>query len=349
MHDDHIVSKISTPKLSKRKLDVFDSASSSFPICIEKNLYMATFQMKIDDFILKQLSVKLLIWICEESGAKETHGILCFFCRAEDDPTQNLITYFEDCSRLIDFCLKNELAVLVQCSSYNYSLSSPIIASYLIKSRQMRLSDSLEYIHSRCPSIFINYGFINQLAIFERMGCQIVRTDPSYRYLMWFNFIYSIKPRLNFDVFQTNSHVSDVRPHLFKFLKELNTGADSTLAESASFHCKFCHCNLFTEVNVLKGPDWKWKSENKYFKNKQDCLSLFVEPLNWMYENEACLVGKTIRCPTCHDVLGFFDMRGMECAISSQGRVCLKHPSTLTRTFLIIRDHVFAQYSFSSQ
>lgn len=341
-----LIEKASSPKPFKRKLDVsFDLSTNSFPVCIEKNLYMATFQMNVDELVLKQLSVKLIIWICEESVSKGTHEIMCYFCRAEDEPTQNLINYFENCAQLMDFCLRNELSVLVQCSSYNFSLSSPIIAAYLLKVRKMTLSGSLEYISSRCPSMFINYGFINQLAIFERMGCQIVQTDPSYRYLMWFNFIYSIKPRLNFDIYQANSNVEFVRPHLHKFLKQLDNKQDISIISkpNISYYCKFCHCELFNEVNVLKGPDWKSKNDNKYFKNKKECMSLFVEPLTWMYEKKQCLSGKSIRCPTCLDVVGFFDMRGLECTISSLGRVCLKHPSTLTRTFLIVRDHVVVQ------
>lgn len=86
-----------------------------------------------------------------------------------------LLPFFAECIAFIDANVtassdqQQPTNVLVHCV-YGQSRSASICVAYLMASKNMTLRDAYDAVAQARPCIYINPGFLRQLALFKRMG-----------------------------------------------------------------------------------------------------------------------------------------------------------------------------------
>jgi atypical dual specificity phosphatase len=89
----------------------------------------------------------------------------------EDSEDADILSCFQECINFI----KSAKRILVFCAA-GRSRSAAVVAAYLIKEKQMTLSEALITIN-RVRAVRPNEGFIRQLVDWERLsGCRVCRT-----------------------------------------------------------------------------------------------------------------------------------------------------------------------------
>ncbi|KAF7366183.1 Dual specificity protein phosphatase 12-like isoform X1 [Mycena venus] len=94
----------------------------------------------------------------------------------QDWPDQELMTYFKDANNFIDAArVTAQEAVLVHCYQ-GVSRSATIVAAYLMASHPPLHDDdsaALAFLRARRPIVHPNSGFLAQLALYGRCGCDL--------------------------------------------------------------------------------------------------------------------------------------------------------------------------------
>ncbi|XP_063900996.1 uncharacterized protein LOC135120593 [Zophobas morio] len=99
-----------------------------------------------------------------------------------DTPVQNLLVKFEDAHAFIDEGRASG-GVLVHCR-YGRSRSVSFVISYLMRIFKMPFNEAFNTVAKARPDISPNYGFEEQLRLYETMKCRIDETHPSYMLVM---------------------------------------------------------------------------------------------------------------------------------------------------------------------
>lgn len=93
-----------------------------------------------------------------------------------------LLPFFHDCIAFMRASIdEQQTPVLVHCV-YGQSRSAAICVAFLMATRRMALRDAYDAVQRARPCIFINTGFLRQLALFERMGgdADIMGSTPAH-------------------------------------------------------------------------------------------------------------------------------------------------------------------------
>ena len=84
-----------------------------------------------------------------------------------DDPSIDIIQYFEQAFSFIELARKKKQKILIHCK-LGISRSPAILIGYLIKHLGHTTASALNFIKSKRVQIHPNSGFINQLNLYER-------------------------------------------------------------------------------------------------------------------------------------------------------------------------------------
>ena len=98
------------------------------------------------------------------------------------------MTYYKDNDKSNTNNCNKTNRVLVHCKE-GVSRSASIVISYLMKSRNMKLNETLEYVKNRREVVDPNSGFKEQLKEFEKNGYTV---KPKQH---WENVIYAVHVR----------------------------------------------------------------------------------------------------------------------------------------------------------
>ena len=115
---------------------------------------------------LKSLGIKkvLSVIIGSFSKYKESDNIIQKTIWVNDVPWQNIIKYFGECLNFI----KGDDKVLVHCA-VGASRSATVVIAYIMWTKKMSFKEALEFVRSKRFVVSPNFGFIDQLKLFEKL------------------------------------------------------------------------------------------------------------------------------------------------------------------------------------
>jgi hypothetical protein len=86
--------------------------------------------------------------------------------RLFDSHDQKIVQHFPETYTYIEECIRSGRNILVHCEA-GISRSATIVLAYLIKSRKMNLTNAFRFVRQRRTIIQPNFGFVNQLLVYE--------------------------------------------------------------------------------------------------------------------------------------------------------------------------------------
>ena len=133
---------------------------------ITEKIWLGNYASSKDVNELKNRGIKKVLCIMDYPpfNYEEKDGINQKVIKIPDIPVINIIKYFGECLNFIS----GEENILVHCLAGS-SRSASFVIAYIMWSKKMKYQDAYDFVKSKRPYIFPNYGFINQLLLFEKL------------------------------------------------------------------------------------------------------------------------------------------------------------------------------------
>ncbi|XP_033103497.1 dual specificity protein phosphatase 1B-like isoform X2 [Anneissia japonica] len=101
------------------------------------------------------------------------------FVYVNDDPDADLLSLMPECVKFIENSIESG-GVLVHCFM-GISRSSTIVAAYLMKNEKISFDDALTSIRKARPQARPNFGFRQQLDLFQKMCFKVDKENTQYK------------------------------------------------------------------------------------------------------------------------------------------------------------------------
>ncbi|CAG5116700.1 unnamed protein product [Candidula unifasciata] len=227
-----------------------------------------------------------------------------------------LLSHFPDCFMFIDEGRDGGGAVLVHCQA-GMSRSATIVIAYLMHKLKLTKEQAIKKVTAVRHFIRPNDGFLQQLQLFENMGCQLDKTHPEFRAFQ----LNKLAVRFKCGQFSGGVPESEIPAEVFVQPDLSAKGND------AYYKCQKCRTFLFhdgalSSHNVGEGDSaFDWRSKVPANKRPQGLSSseksvcqksLFVDPLAWMKGKINTDQGK-LHCPKCDAKIGSYIWYGEKC------------------------------------
>ncbi|XP_071984747.1 dual specificity protein phosphatase 12 isoform X2 [Engystomops pustulosus] len=231
------------------------------------------------------------------------HSFQKKFIQLLDDSSADLLSCLPECLHFLKDALeKKGSCVLVHCHA-GLSRSPAVIAAYLMNTTRCTFEEAYQRLQDKKPDIKINEEFVNQLAIFEEMGCDVDISSTSYKQ-------YRLKK------------LTQKYPELKKVPRDVFACDPDSLNHSKDilFRCRKCRRSLFRAGSVLNhalgdGPAaFAHKKMPLKDLDPAKCTSFFVEPVQWMEDVLLGVLDGQLLCPKCNAKLGSFNWYGEQCS-----------------------------------
>ena len=133
---------------------------------ITEKLWLGNYVSSTNINELKKAGIKKVLCVMDTRPFKydEKNDINQKVIKIGDNPSVNIIKYFGECLNFIS----GEENILVHCLAGS-SRSASFVIAYIMWSKKMKYQDAYDFVKSKRPYIFPNYGFINQLLLFEKL------------------------------------------------------------------------------------------------------------------------------------------------------------------------------------
>ncbi|XP_064617018.1 dual specificity protein phosphatase 12-like [Liolophura sinensis] len=278
-----------------------------------EKLYLGS-EMAVDAEELRKLGVTHILTVCHRPLPTEQHaGFKYLYVSANDVEDADLLTRLSDCFRFIEEG-RQQGGVLVHCVAGLSRSATVVIAYVMMKTEHRSLDEALDFVSSKRHSIKPNFGFLEQLHLFEAMGSEVNPQHPHY-------VNYRIQ-MLALKV-QRGAKVNEILGDLHEDpLQQSRSGQQKA---SSFFKCRKCRRPLFRRSGILPHSQgagdaaFDWRSQQsargKHSLIGQEELcqrSLFIEPVEWMRNDILAMEGKII-CPKCCAKLGSYNWFGERC------------------------------------
>jgi len=189
-----------------------------------------------------------------------------------DSESVDLISYFPEVFQFIIEGISNG-GILVHCMA-GISRSPTLVIAYLMAHEKKTLHQAIELVVSKRPCISPNCGFVNQLKLFEKLGCCLNPLNPDL-----------IK----------NALTSKLKRYQYIFENEekIDFGNCTMNSYGTLYNCKQCNRNLFYTTDI--------------FKVVSDII--LIIPMKWMGDVFGKESGE-IKCDKCNSKLGNYNWHG---------------------------------------
>ena len=134
---------------------------------ITENIYLGNLCGAGDIDLLKKLGIKKVLSLLEEFGwpkYNESDNFIHKTINVHDFDQENIIKYFGECFNFI----KGDDKILVHCAA-GASRSASVVIAYIMYIKKMSYKDALEFVRSKRFVVSPNFGFIDQLKLFEKL------------------------------------------------------------------------------------------------------------------------------------------------------------------------------------
>ncbi|RWS24023.1 dual specificity protein phosphatase 12-like protein [Leptotrombidium deliense] len=252
---------------------------------VEDHLYISGILTVNSQQTLLQLNIKKLLTVdIKPVDAKAVEEYM--FLRANDHWDEDLLSYFRECYEFIKEGQISGRNVLVHCVG-GVSRSVTIIISYLMHKYRWSFLKSFRYLQKKRTLIDPNYGFREQLKLFEEMGFKIVAGNKMYRNLLLRNLSFRLRYNSPWKASTCDPNENPIEIY-FKKLREASEQIEN---RKFIFKCKKCRQVLLSDLNVVR--------------ESSDCV--LIEPLESMKVTISQSVSGSLNCPHCCTKLGGFD------------------------------------------
>uniref|UniRef100_A0A9J7XSG4 Dual specificity protein phosphatase 12 n=1 Tax=Cyprinus carpio carpio TaxID=630221 RepID=A0A9J7XSG4_CYPCA len=291
-------------------------------IGVEAGLYIGSVSDLKDAQSLIDAGVTHILTVDSEEAA--VTGFHTKFVRALDDASTDLLSRLDDCVCFICEALRTHSeskssAVLVHCH-VGQSRSAAVVTAYLMKTQHLNLQDAYTKLRNLKPDVKMNEEFMDQLALYELMGCKVDTTDPLYKQFRLKKmtekytgmYIISTFAVYTWDViftqlsspFNMNTLMKETEKSCILINSELqNVPKDVFAVDPAQtqntegvYRCRKCRRTLFRRSSILShcvgsGASAFSHKKTRIVSDSEDqrkCTSYFIEPVQWM---EPALLG----------------------------------------------------------
>ena len=133
---------------------------------INENLYLGDYGSSLNIDKLKEKGIKKVLTVMDytEGPKYKPEEFIHKRFEIDDDEHQNIIQYFGECLNFI----KGKEKVLVHCVA-GASRSATIVIAYLMWTNKWKFDKALDFVTTKRPIVCPNYGFQNQLKLFEKL------------------------------------------------------------------------------------------------------------------------------------------------------------------------------------
>ncbi|KAH6757425.1 dual specificity protein phosphatase 1 [Perilla frutescens var. hirtella] len=139
----------------------------TIPCQIEEGLYLGSLGAALNRNALKDLNVTHILTVAHLNGPAHPNDFVYKVIEVPDREDVNLSLFFNECFAFIEEARASGGGVLVHCFA-GRSRSVTIVVAYLIFKRGMSLSEAMDYVRMKRPTISPNSGFKLQLQEYER-------------------------------------------------------------------------------------------------------------------------------------------------------------------------------------
>ncbi|XP_040264706.1 dual specificity protein phosphatase 12-like [Bufo bufo] len=159
------------------------------------------------------------------------------FIHLLDDYSADLLSCLPECLQFLKDALeKPGSCVLVHCHA-GVSRSAAVIAAYMMNTTKCTFEEAYQRLQDKKTDIKIHEEFVNQLAVFEEMGCDVDISSASYKQ-------YRLQK------------LTQKYPELQKMPRDVFASDPASLGQSKDiiFRCRKCsYFFCFKQVNTLGG------------------------------------------------------------------------------------------------
>ncbi|KAL0966426.1 hypothetical protein UPYG_G00295170 [Umbra pygmaea] len=271
-------------------------------IQVEAGVFLgAAYDLK-DSQDLTNAGITHILTVDSEQPAVPDGSFRMKYVHALDESSTDLLSHFDDCISFIRDASNESKCVLVHCH-VGQSRSAAVVTAYLMKCQKMNLVDAYAKLQQLKPDVKMNEGFLDQLALYESLGCEVDVASPQYK--------------------QYRLHkLTEKYPELRNVPKE-EFAVDPSLSTCSEvvYRCKKCRRTLFHGSSILSHPFGNGpaafghrKMTNLQQEYKTQCTSYFTEPVQWMEQAMLGVMDGQLLCPKCKSKLGSFNWCGEQCS-----------------------------------
>lgn len=144
--------------------------SISYPYAqlVDTQLYLGSLEAANDEKWLRENNITHIVGMINiQKKFPKIHYLT--YGNVGDIQNQNIVQYFGQCFSFIEKGMAKGGNVLVHCHA-GISRSTTIVVGFIMYKRGTSLVETFDYVKSKRPIIFPNYGFILQLKVFDRLS-----------------------------------------------------------------------------------------------------------------------------------------------------------------------------------
>ena len=337
---------MATTKESDLKQQQTPSALADISLIVPR-LYLGNYRSATTEAILREHQIKRIFSVLTNHEAIPFTGRIAGMqykhMTKNDKPGEDMLC--QGMLEAIEYLSKANSAdenTLVHCQQ-GISRSATIVTAYLMATNGWTTDRALSFLKSHRPQANPNFGFRNQLRLFERMN---YRLDPNLKdfrlYMMNAIVFRNYTDQFHFDLI-----------YYLKRLEELELA--TKLTRTIVFRCARCKKPLFYDLQVLQAPGINHKDGSllgQMFSTPKNttCKYYLVEPTHWMQQTST---GQSlfsqfpqfdngrIPCPHCNILIGKFMFHPFLTELCS----CSEHKGIKSYLALEIhRDSVIKKY-----
>lgn len=279
------------------------------------NLYLGGIFGSFQPELLKQQGITHILTLLDQPlHADKVSDFTYKFVYTLDMEVHNLLQNLQECLDFVEQGRK-EGTVLVHCAA-GVSRSATVVIAYIMKTNQLSLDEAVKFVQERRPCVSPNDGFMEQLQLFEKMGCRVDCSNEEFRRYTLSSLAFGFGSGLQ--------QVSDMPSNLY-----ISEETSANTAKETVYRCRKCRRPLFRGSALMehrKGAgeaafDWRGKgpagrrdqTDAGDNVGQDECFeSLFIEPIEWMKGHIEEPAGK-LACPKCQSKLGSFVWYGEQC------------------------------------
>lgn len=273
-------------------------------ICVLPGLYVGGISDATDVPSLQGAAITHILTVDSAEQKDLPHSFQKKFIHLLDDSSADLLSYLPECLEFLKDALeKPESRVLVHCHA-GVSRSAAVIAAYMMNTTRCTFEEAYRRLQDTKSDIKIHEEFVNQLMLFEDMGCNVDISSADYKQ-------YRLQK------------LTQKYPELQKLPREFFASDPASLGQSKDvvFRCRKCSRSLFRAGSILNhalgdGPAVfaHKRLAPLQVSDPKKCTSFFVEPVQWMEDALLGVLDGQLLCPKCNAKLGSLNWYGEQCS-----------------------------------
>ncbi|XP_036412150.1 dual specificity protein phosphatase 12 [Colossoma macropomum] len=274
-------------------------------IAVETGLYIGSVADLKDPEALTNVGITHVLTV--DSEEPNISGFHTKFVHALDESSTDLLSRLDGCVHFITEALAASVgkpsSVLVHCH-VGQSRSAAVVTAYLMKTQKLNLQDAYTKLQQLKPDVKMNEEFLDQLALYESMNCELDMNSPLYKQ-------FRLKK------------VTEKYPELQNVPKDVfAVDPAQTQNTEVVYRCRKCRRTLFRNSSILSHCLGRGASAFAHKRvsggcpagDQTECTSYFIEPVQWMEEALLGVMDGQLLCPKCSSKLGSFNWYGEQCS-----------------------------------